>query len=255
MIPTDLRKLAEPFPAGDIEWRVARAGTNKNGGVFCMVLAYITARAISNRLDEVCGPENWCNTPLTVHELRPGIMAMQVGISIRVGDEWVTKYDVSEPTNIEPAKGGFSGAMKRSGAIWSIGRYLYHLSETFADTSENGGKGWEYARLPEKQGGGAYYWKPPVLPAWALPIVSPAEVPVTSAQVNNLKSSWRSKFAPNETNRQTLATGFQTFVFSLVGEFPIDEHARWTQHTIETCTKIISLTTDGKGPSADVPFA
>lgn len=116
----DLRKLAEPFPAGDIEWRVSRSGMNKNGTVFCMVLAYITARAIANRLDAVVGPENWQNTPLVVHELRPGVMAMQVGISIRVGEDWITRYDVSEPTHVEPAKGGFSGAMKRAGRFLEL---------------------------------------------------------------------------------------------------------------------------------------
>lgn len=102
---TDLARLADPFPAEDIEWRVSRAGMGKSG-TFCRVLAYITARAIQSRLDEVCGPENWRNEPLTVHELRPGVVAMQVGIAIRVGDEWLTKYDVAEPSNVEPAKGG-----------------------------------------------------------------------------------------------------------------------------------------------------
>ena len=144
-----------------------------------MVLAYITARAIQSRLDEVCGPENWCNTPASIVEVRPGITAFQEGISINIGnDEWVTKYDVCEPTHIEPAKGGFSGAMKRAGAQWGIGRYLYHLSETFAEVSDKGGKGWEYAKLPKD--GGSYYWKPPSLPAWALPVQSDACLLYTS---------------------------------------------------------------------------
>lgn len=251
----DLKKLAEPFPAGDIEWRVARAGVDKKEKVYCMVLAYITARAISNRLDEVVGPENWCNTPLQVNEVRVGVWAMQVGISILVGDRWVTKYDVSESTNIEPAKGGFSGAMKRAGAQWGIGRYLYHLSETFAETSEHGGKGWEYARLPEKQGGGSYYWKPPILPAWALPPETETEKPVGDTQVNALKNAWRMKFAATEKNRQALATGFTTFVHSVVGEFPIGDLSCWTQQIVDECRKRIDSTKDGgKGPSSDVPF-
>ena len=250
----DLRKLAEPFPAGDIEWRVSRSGMNKNGTVFCMVLAYITARAIANRLDAVVGPENWQNTPLVVHELRPGVMAMQVGISIRVGEDWITRYDVSEPTHVEPAKGGFSGAMKRAGALFGIGRYLYWLDETFAETSENGGKGWEYARLSEKQGGGTYYWKPPQLPAWALPVESDSDKPVTEAQVSILKKKWMQKFAAKEKNRQTLATGFTQWVFSIVGEFPVDEPACWTQQILSDCERRLLSTTDAKGPSSDVVF-
>jgi hypothetical protein len=249
----DLRKLAERFPAGDIEWRVARAGINKKQEVFCMVLAYITARAIANRLDDVVGPENWQNTGLTVHELRVNVTAIQVGISILIDGKWVTKYDVSEPTNIEPAKGGFSGAMKRAGAQWGIGRYLYHLSETFAETSETGGKGWEYARLPEKQGGGTYYWKPPQLPAWALP--PEGEKPIGADVINRLKLDWKAKLAAGEKNRQTLATGFADWMFSIVGEFPIDDASKWTQQIMDDCRKRIESTrADGKGPTADVHF-
>ena len=143
----DLSKLAEPFDRDDIEWRVSRAGRS-NGKVFCRILCYITARAIQQRLDDVCGPTNWRNEPLTVHEAGQRTFAFQTGISIRIGDEWVTKWDVAEPTQIEAAKGGFSGAMKRAGAQWGIGRYLYHLDETFAEVSESGGKGWTYADLP-----------------------------------------------------------------------------------------------------------
>lgn len=252
----DLKKLAEPFPAGDIEWRVSRAGLNKNGSAFCMVLAYITARAIANRLDAVCGPENWCNTPQEIKEVRVGVYSVQVGISIRIGDAWVTKYDVSEPTNIEPAKGGFSGAMKRAGAQWGIGRYLYLLDETFAETSENGGKGWEYARLPEKQGGNIYYWKPPQLPSWATPFDkdSDAEAPVTDTEVASLKRKWMQKFAPKERSKDKLSSGFSQFVFSIVGEFPCHDVTCWTNAIAKQVSERIASTTNANGPDSSVPF-
>jgi len=250
----DMTKLAEPFPAGDIEWRVSRSGVNKKGDIFCFVLAYITARAIANRLDAVCGPANWANTPLKVTELRAGIVAMEVGISINIDGVWVTKHDVSEPTHIEPAKGGFSGAMKRAGAQWGIGRYLYHLDETFAEVSEKGGKGWEYARLTEKQGGGTYYWKPPSLPAWALPRAEESEPAVSMAAINDLKGRWKAMFAPKEKNRQALAEGFRNFAQSIVGPFPVDELSCWTQQIMDGCLKRISETKDPRGPSSDVPF-
>jgi len=121
----DLSRLALPFEESDVEWRVSRAWM-KNSKIYCTVLAYCTARAIQKRLDEVCGPANWRNEKMTVHELR-GPIAIEVGISIRINGEWVTKYDVADPTQIEPVKGGFSGAMKRAGAQWGIGRYLYML--------------------------------------------------------------------------------------------------------------------------------
>ena len=248
----DLSRLAEPFDESDIEWRVSRSGMKSKEGVYCLVLAYCTARAIQRRLDEVCGPANWRIEPMTVHELRTGIVAMQVGISIRIGGEWVTKYDVSEPTHIEPAKGGFSGAMKRAGAQWGIGRYLYQLDETFAEVSESGGKGWNWAVLPEKHGGGSFYWKPPALPSWALP--KEPEYEITEAELNSLKRAWKEKFAPDSKNPADLRDGFNRFVHSLCGEFPFSDVSAWLRVSWEKCMQQIANTTDPKGVSPEVPF-
>lgn len=254
----DLSKLSEPFDASDIEWRVSRAGMGKKG-IYCHVLAYITARAIQARLDEVCGPQNWRNEEPRVHELRPGVFMIVAGISINVsGDreeyqpDWITKWDVAEPTNIEPAKGGFSGAMKRAGAQWGIGRYLYHLDETFAEVSEQATKGWNYATLPEKHGGGAYYWKPPSLPAWALP--KEPEYEISLDNLNELKRAWKAKFASDSKNVAELREGFSRFVASVVGEFPAADYTCWTGDALERCQKRIAETTDPDGVSSDVPF-
>lgn len=247
----DLRKLAEPFPAEDIEWRVSRAGMGKKGP-FCHVLAYITARAIQARLDEVCGPENWRNEQPEVKEIKPGLSAILCGISIRIGGEWITKWDVAEPTHIEAAKGGFSGAMKRAGAQWGIGRYLYHLEETFAEVAETGGKGWNWASLPEKHGGGTYYWKPPALPGWALP--KEPEHEVSRDQLDQLKQSWRHRFAADVKNPSELREGFSRFVASVVGDFPSSDHACWTRDALDRCRERIAQTTDANGVSPDVPF-
>ena len=247
----DLSKLAEPFPSEDIEWRVSRAGMGQQG-VYCHVLAYITARAIQARLDEVCGPENWRNEEPRVIEFQVGKYAFACGISIRVGDEWVTKWDVAEPTNIEAAKGGFSGATKRAGCQWAIGRALYYLDEMFAEVSETGGKGWNWARLPEKHGGGVYYWKPPSLPAWALP--KEPEHEISAAELHKLKQSWRVKFAEDVKNPADLREGFARFVTSIVGEFPSTDHTCWTREALDRCQERIEETTEPNGVSADVPF-
>jgi len=169
----DLSKLAEPFEDADIEWRPSHAGRGGKG-IFCLVVAYITNRAIQERLDKVCGVEGWRNEEPRMIEIssmnNKGEVrtraAFVCGISIKINDEWITKWDVSEPTNIEPAKGGFSGAMKRAGSQWGIGRYLYHLDAVFADTSEEnqtGSRLWNKASktndLP------AFWWKTPSLPA------------------------------------------------------------------------------------------
>lgn len=247
----DFEALAEPFPAGDIKWRVQSAWPD-SGTVKCLVFPYINKTALETRLDEVCGPANWHTTGMTTHELHVGVLAIQVGISIWTGEQWVTKFDVSDVPKREAPKGSYSGAFKRAGSKWGVGRYLGRVPAMFADTSKTGGKGWEWAELSQKHGGKEYYWKPPTLPAWALP--AGEETPVTQAQVNQLKKDWTKKFAPAEKNRSALASSFQTFAYSCVGEFPIDDAAFWTQHILSALRKRIDDTKDPSGPSSDIPF-
>ena len=248
----DLSKLSEPFPAEDIEWRVSRAMMGRNGQPCCFVLAYITARAIQERLDDVCGPDNWRNEEPRVISVGPKD-ALVCGISVLIeGQWWVTKWDVAEPTNIEAAKGGFSGAMKRAGAQWGIGRYLYHLSETFAEVSEQGGKGWNYARMPEKHGGGTYYWKPPQLPAWALPKEPESEV--SKDELTTLKKDWQAKFQPDLKDPREVFEGFTRFVHSICGEFPVSDFRCWTADALAKCRQRIETTTEAGGVDSDVPF-
>ena len=173
----DLSKLAEPFPADDIEWRIGRAGYSSKGQLYGTCLAYLSNRAIMNRLDQVCGPENWKNEykEWTVG----GKNGVLCGISIRIPNhdgpsgtsltaEWVTKWDGAENTDIESVKGGLSDAMKRAAVQWGIGRYLYNLDEGFAVITESGK---HFARGKDKASGKdyAFKWNPPSLPAWALP--------------------------------------------------------------------------------------
>lgn len=125
--PALTEQLAAPFPAADIEWRVARAGT-KNGRVWAQVLAYITARAIMERLDDVFGVEGW------KEEFRAGPAGGVIcRIYFRVGDEWLWREDGAENSDIESVKGGLSNARKRAAAALGVGRYLYRLDETWAD--------------------------------------------------------------------------------------------------------------------------
>lgn len=249
----NLKDLSAPFPADDIEWRVSRAG-NGNRGVYCMVLAYITARAIQKRLDEVCGPENWRNEIPQIIKVDEKTTAFAAGISIRINEEWVTKWDVAEPTNIEPAKGGFSGAMKRAGAQWGVGRFLYYLDETFAETQENDPaiKGWNYAKLSQNQGGGVYYWKTPNLPGWALPKEKEHEIAQTD--LNELKRDWKKALASDVTSPKDLREGFKRFVVSVVGEFPIDDFTLWTRDALDRCQRKMAKPGEANGVSGDVPF-
>lgn len=161
---TDRQKLSAPFPAEDIEWRAG--STSKKTAV---ILPYVTARAVMDRLDAVVGIDNW-----TV-EYHPAVISpgIECRISVWVADdrEWVCKRDAAEPTQIEPVKGGYSSALKRAAVLWGIGRYLYRLP-LYRQTIKTG---WGRGRVVQIHSRGQHlgHVDIPTLPAWALPSKSP----------------------------------------------------------------------------------
>jgi len=154
--------LRVPFAAEDIEWRVQKSGM-KDDRPWAMVLAYVNNRAIMDRLDYVVGAANWCN------RFAPGPDGGIVcGISIRIGDEWVTKWDGADNTVVEAVKGGLSGAMKRAAVQWGIGRYLYRLSAMWANFNDNG-KNRDGIKASNSDQKRYFKWDGPALPEWAMP--------------------------------------------------------------------------------------
>lgn len=113
-----LAKLREPFEPDRISWRVGSTTKDKSKG---MALAYIDARDVMQRLDDVCGPENWqCDYP---HAATKTVCR----IGIKIGGEWVWKANGAGDTDIESEKGALSDAFKRAAVLWGIGQYLYDL--------------------------------------------------------------------------------------------------------------------------------
>jgi len=161
-------QLREPFPEQDIGWRIGKSGA-KDGVPWAMCLAYITNRAIQTRLDSIVGPANWYN------RFRKGPQGgVLCGLSLRVGEEWISKWDGAENTEFESVKGGLSDAMKRAAVLWGVGRYLYNLDINFAEcrTGQKPGDGWFKAKGKNSgaQAGDVWFWwHPPALPAWAVP--------------------------------------------------------------------------------------
>lgn len=155
----DYTGLAKPFAPSDIEWRIGQAGKKSDGSVWAKVLAYVTARAIEDRLDSVVGPQNWKNEFCFV---TGGVLC---GISIFTENGWITKWDGSDPSDIEAFKGSISGAMKRAAVQWGIGRYLYELGETRAQIVDQRVEGAHYASCKVKVKGTdewvQFHWLPP----------------------------------------------------------------------------------------------
>ncbi len=141
-----IEQLAQPFVPEDIEWRVGSTNADKSKG---MALPYITARAQMNRLDSLLGPENWRDEYVQI----PG--GFLCGLSIRIDNDWITKWDGGNDSDIEPIKGGLSDAFKRAGVKWGLGRYLYDIPIQWVPI-EPMGRSYRLSKIPS-------------LPAWALP--------------------------------------------------------------------------------------
>lgn len=160
-------RLAYPFEEKDIEWRIQQVGTN-NRGVWAAVLAYVDARAIRRRLNEVVSPENWQTHFKTVGN---GVVCelsifFDTHQQVHGGSGWVTKTDGAGETDIEGVKGGYSGAFKRAAYSWGIGEYLYDLDRAYAEVTDGGQYYWKPPKGSDKV---AFHWNPPKLPKWALP--------------------------------------------------------------------------------------
>lgn len=136
-------QLAKPFPESSIHWRVGSTTKDKDKGIG---LAYLTARDVMQRLDDVVGPENW-------GDKYP--FAGCCELSILVGDYWVTKANGAGETDFEGEKGQYSDAFKRAAVLWGVGRYLYDLPNEW---------------VPIQARGRSYVLSvTPKLPTWATP--------------------------------------------------------------------------------------
>lgn len=133
----NLNDLKRPFPPDVVKWRVGSTNKEKTRG---MALAYIDARDVMDRLDEVCGPEHWSSgfaeaagrviCTISIRCLMPYPDPLGQDDS-RQCYGWVHKADGAGDTDFEAEKGGISAAFKRAAVQWGIGRYLYDIPATW----------------------------------------------------------------------------------------------------------------------------
>lgn len=151
-----IKDLAKHFKEHDVEWRMSQCGLS-NRGPWGIILKYVDARAVQQRLDDVLGPQNWKDEYVHIQNNVGEIVGVKCKLSIFIIDKWITKEDGSEETDIEGFKGGFSKSLVRAAVKWGIGRYLYDTPTTYATFVNRGTKG----SKPAKINGQMYYWIPP----------------------------------------------------------------------------------------------
>ena len=106
------RQLKRPFPIGAVSFRKGPGGSKE--------LAYITARDVMQRLDEVFGIDGWSDE----YEYIGNRMICK--LAVRMNGEWIVKSDGADDSQIEGAKGGISDALKRASVKYGVFRYAYH---------------------------------------------------------------------------------------------------------------------------------
>jgi hypothetical protein len=169
-IEPTMRALAAPFAPELMRFKPAVVTGNR-----ALALAYVDARVIQDRLDDVLGVAGWQDD----YECLPD-GSVVCRLRLRLGDTWITKVDVGgpseQPDGGDRLKAAFSDALKRAAVKFGVGRYLYRLPAQWVDYD------------PQRR----QFVRPPNLPASALPAKEPAAPsptpPKPHAQASRRKS-------------------------------------------------------------------
>jgi hypothetical protein len=158
-VPTITQALAAPFDSSEVKFKPAVVSGNR-----ALALAYVDARVIQDRLDDVLGVEGWQDE----YEILPD-GSVVCKLRLRLGDEWITKMDVGgpseQPDEGDRRKAAFSDALKRAAVKFGVGRYLYRLPSQWVDYD------------PHKR----TFVRPPTLPRSAVPAKKEAPAPKPTA--------------------------------------------------------------------------
>src|SRR5204862_948337 len=119
--------LSAPFDPREVRFKPAVVSGNR-----ALALAYVDARVIQDRLDDVLGVTGWQDE----YECLPD-GSVVCRLRLRLGDEWITKMDVGgpseQPDGGDRMKAAFSDALKRAAVKFGVGRYLYRLPSQWVD--------------------------------------------------------------------------------------------------------------------------
>jgi hypothetical protein len=159
-----MNRLKEPFEPEVVQYRSGASSVEKRKA---LALAYVEARDVMNRLDEVLGAHGWDTElsetatgqiicKLTIHFADAGGV-VHSPCRCDVGGTVSTAAPGDRGGGVDKLKAAASDALKRAAIGFGIGRYLYYLPNFWVD-AEFGADG-KVKWLKEK----------PKLPPWAMP--------------------------------------------------------------------------------------
>jgi hypothetical protein len=127
-----LEILSRPFDPEEVEVKVQAVSKDRTRA---QVVAYVDARTVLDRLDEVVGPGGWSDTYEVLTNSVDGDGRRLVEVKCVLTIAGVSKEDVGEGDSLKAA---FSDALKRAAVKFGVGRYLYRLPKMWADLDERG---------------------------------------------------------------------------------------------------------------------
>lgn len=116
----DFAKLKAPM---SLKWLVRGLKPDNINPTEMIIVAYVDARQVQDRLDEVLGAANWQDDYFE----SKGKQFCKIGI--KIGSEWIWKGDSGIETMLDSTKGETSDAFKRAAVHWGINRDTYELGE------------------------------------------------------------------------------------------------------------------------------
>jgi hypothetical protein len=145
------KRLAAPFHPDLVQWK-AQTAVNDKGKA--LAVAYLDARDIMDRLDEVLGPVNWqANYEIQDNTVMCSIHFRNLGSEEK---EWLHRHGMCGMDEDAGGEGGTATvAFKRAVVQLGVGRYLYKVKGNWVDA--------------EKRGKNTYLKGTPKLPAAMLP--------------------------------------------------------------------------------------
>ncbi|MDR3026014.1 hypothetical protein [Chryseobacterium sp.] len=116
----ELDRLKDPLP---LKWRVKGLIPDNINPTHMVIVGYIDARQVYDRLDKALGAGNWQEDYFECK----GKQFCKIGI--KVYDEWIWKGDSGIESFADPSKGETSDSVKRAAVHWGINREVYELGE------------------------------------------------------------------------------------------------------------------------------
>ena len=121
-------ELSKKFSKDQIQWRVQR---QTRDGTSALVLAYVDARTVQDRLNELMGIDGW-----QYKHISYGAKTI-CHLGLKFNNEWIWRSDGAGDTNFEADKGAISDSLKRAAVHFGVGRHLYDLPSVFVKVQKD----------------------------------------------------------------------------------------------------------------------